>query len=156
MCHKINLIVLLITGLLSGCSSDPEKPVPPPTIVKIRILAAGIVNPDDMDRTSPLVVHVYELSSLGTFEESDFDHLYDNPEEQLGSDLIALEKIHLAPGEAKILVRTPSADTTHIAVIGAYRRIHQATWKDSVSIPRHATTRVLVFADKLNISVWKK
>lgn len=150
------IVAVSYAALLCGCSGDPEIPEVPPSIVKARIVAAGDVNPDATGRPSPLVIHYYELKSLGTFEESDFDRLFKDPEGQLGSDLLAYEKIHLVPGESKNLDRDASDGATHIAVIAAYRKLNQANWKDAMPIPKHKTNRVLIYADSLSISVWKK
>ncbi|MCK5190305.1 MAG: type VI secretion system lipoprotein TssJ [Methylococcales bacterium] len=147
---------ILLVLLLSGCSSDPEKPEVPPTIVDATITVSAQVNPDIYNRASPVVVRIFELKSIGAFNESDFYELFEDHDSALGSDLLGSEKFHLNPGDIHSLTHNASPETKFIAVIAAYRNINQAIWRDSVAITANKTTQIMVVANKLTISVWKK
>lgn len=147
---------ILLGLLLSGCSSSPEKPEVPPTIVDATITVSAEVNPDVYSRASPIVIRVFELKSVGAFNESDFYDLFENHNSALGSDLLGSEKFHLNPGDVHTFKHNSSPEVKFVAVIAAYRNINQAIWRDSVAITANKTTQIMVVANKLTISVWKK
>ncbi len=157
------VILLIATLVLSGCSSDPEKPasVPEPTpkapiTVQLHMIVSEQANPDINERPSPIVIRIYELKSLGKFEEGDFDKLFENYESHLGPELIVSEQYHLNPGDVNIIKRTLADETKYIAVSAAFRDINQAIWKDKIQLTDEKITDLLVFIEKLNVSVWKK
>jgi type VI secretion system protein VasD len=163
------VILFIATFIFFGCSSDPEKPPPekpvavaepppkaPPSPVQVHMVVSELANPDLNERPSPIVIRIYELKSLGKFEEGDFYKLFENYDSLLGPELIASEQYHLKPGEVNIVKRTLSADTRYIAVSAAFRDINRAIWKDTVQLTDDKTSDLLVFIEKLNISVWKK
>jgi type VI secretion system protein VasD len=147
---------ILLVLLLSGCSSAPEKPEVPPTIVDATITVSATVNPDINNRASPIVIRVFELKSIGAFNESDFYDLFENHDSALGGDLLGSEKFHLSAGDIHSFKHNASPETKFVAVIAAYRNINQAIWRDSVAITANKTTQIMVVANKLTISIWKK
>jgi type VI secretion system protein VasD len=162
---RVPTIILLIAALaLFGCSSDPEKPAPvaepklksPPRTIQLHMVVSDQVNPDVDGRPSPIVIRIYELKSLGKFEEGDFYKLFENYDAHLGPELIVSEEFHLKPGDVNIIKRTLSDDTRYIAVSAAFRDINQALWKDTIQLTDEKITDLLVFIEKLNTSVWKK
>lgn len=148
--------VFLAFLLLQGCSSEPERPEPLPTIISAKIAIAANANPDVSDRPSPIVIRLYELKSIGKYVEADFFALFDDYESSLGSDLLGSEQFHLKPGELHHLTHEVSPETRYIAVAAAYRDIDRAVWRDSIMIPAEKTTDLLVFVEKLSVSIWKK
>jgi len=142
--------------LISGCSSTPEKPKIAPMNMSTKITVSAQVNPDVDNRTSPIVIRIFKLKSLGNYNESDFFGLFENYESELGSDLLSTEQIHLNPGDIRTLKHKAVPEARYFAVVAAYRDINQAIWRDYVSLPAGKATQVLVIVDKLNISVWKK
>jgi type VI secretion system protein VasD len=152
--NRISFVLLLV--LLSACSSAPEKPEVPLTIIDATITVSGQVNPDVNSRESPVVIRIFELKSIGAFNESDFYDLFENHSSALGGDLLGSEKFHLNPGDVHTLKHNASPETKFIAVIAAYRNINQAIWRDSVAITANKTTQIMVVANKLTVSVWKK
>lgn len=163
------VIFFIVILAMFGCSSDPEKPAPEkpvaaaepppkasPTTVKVHMIVSGDANPDIDGRPSPIVIRIYELKSLGKFEEADFYKLFENYDSQLGPELVASEQYNLKPSDVSIIKRTLSAETRYIGVSAAFRDINQAIWKDTLELPDEKTTDLLVFIGRLNISVWKK
>jgi type VI secretion system protein VasD len=154
--RKINPFFIVLTLLISGCATDSEKSELPPTFIEAKIVVTGQANPDITGRPSPIVVQIYELKSLGNFEEADFYKLFEDFEGTLGADLVASEKFHLQPGETKAYSNTLSEETNFIAVSAAYRNLNQAIWRDAIAIPAHKSTTVMILLEKLTASIWKK
>jgi type VI secretion system protein VasD len=153
MSKVISIIILII--LLLGCGSDPKKPEAesPQTLIDAHIIASCQVNPDINGRPSPIVVRLYELKSLGKFEEADFYKLFEDYASLLSSDLLASEQFDLHPGETKIISRTVSTETKFFAVTAAYRDLNHSVWRNAVPIETAKTTRFKVIVDHLGIDI---
>jgi type VI secretion system protein VasD len=148
------IIALLMTAVISGCSWFQDDPPPTPaTIINAEVLASDVINPDGEGRPSPIIVRLYELKSLGTFNTVEFFPLYNEEEDTLGDDLIYREEFSLIPGGKKLFTRTPAADTQYLAVIAAFRDIDQATWKAAVPIPVERVTNLIIQLDRLSVSI---
>jgi type VI secretion system protein VasD len=146
------IIVLLMTAVISGCfSKDP--PATPATIINAEVLASDVINPDGEGRPSPIVVRIYELKNLGTFNTVEFFPLYNEEAATFGDDLVYREEFSLIPGSKKLYTRTPTADTQYLAVIAAFRNIDQATWKAVVPIPTERITNLIIQLDRLTVSI---
>ena len=156
---------LILLALLIGCNSSPEKPEDQAALenpevqamlVGTKVIVSAQVNPDINTRASPVVVRMFELKNLGIYTESDFYDLFENYESVLGGDLVATEQFHLNPGDIHTFKNSISPGTHYIAVIAAFRDINQAMWRGSIAIEVKKSTQLLIYVDKLNISVWKK
>ena len=146
------VIALLTTTLISGCfGKDP--PPKPATIISAEVLASELINPDGEGRPSPIVVRLYELKSLGTFNTIEFFSLYNEEAATLGDDLVYREEFSLMPGGKKLFNRTPAVDTQYLAVIAAFRNIDQAIWKAAVPIPAERVTNLIIQLDSLSVSI---
>ncbi|MDD5461304.1 MAG: type VI secretion system lipoprotein TssJ [Methylococcales bacterium] len=159
-------IIFILIPVLSGCSSNPEKPPPEkpvaeaapahPANVQLNLMASDQINPDLNGRPSPVVIRIYELKSLGKFEAADFYKLSENYESYLGSELVGSEQYYLKPGDVNVIKQPLSADTRYVAVSAAFRDINKAVWKDKLELTDEKITDLLVFIEKLKTSIWKK
>ena len=120
--------ILVFGALVSGCAAPPPKPVVTP--VSLTLTAAADANPDARGRASPLVVRVYVLKTPGVFQSADFFALYDKDVATLGADLVQREEVQLLPGENKKLAFTLQPEAKIVGVIGAYRDLEHATWRE--------------------------
>ena len=151
--RSITLVfVLLMTAVISGCFKKDPPPAPA-TIINAEVLASDVINPDGEGRPSPIVVRIFELKSLGTFNTIEFFPLYNDEDATLGGDLVYREEFSLVPGGKKLYTRTPPEDTQYLAVIAAFRKIDQATWKAAVPIPAERVTNLIIQLDSLSVSI---
>jgi type VI secretion system protein VasD len=156
---NITLLIALFTLLLGGCGSDPEKPEssappePPKTLIEAQITVSCQVNPDIDGRPSPIVMRIYELKTLGKFEDADFYKLFNDYASVLGEDLIASEKFHLRPGDAKTIKNSVSPETKFIAITAAYRDLNQSVWRGSIPIEAAKNNEFMVRLDQLNVNI---
>ncbi len=148
---SVSLVLLLI-----GCNASSKKPQSPGAVINATISVSSQVNPDINNRPSPIVVRIFELKNIGLYSESDFYGLYENFESALGGDILASEQFHLNPGDTQSWKKNVAPEAQFIAVIAAFRDINQAMWRDSIVISIEKNTQLLIFVDKLSISVWKK
>ncbi len=150
-----SLAVIASLLFASACGSKPLPPPPPskPTVVEVTISADRGINADTRGRPSPLVVRVYELSSLAAFDTADYFALFEKDKETLGSELVMREELHVRPGETQRLVRTMQSATRYLAVVAAFRELERARWRAAVHVPLERVTPVEVQIDKLAVSI---
>jgi type VI secretion system protein VasD len=164
MCKKTTLwlivsLLLMIFGMGCGKKAVAPPPVvaappaPIPTLINIEVIASLKVNPNNINRPSPIVVQLYELKSLTAFNSADFDSLYNNGKDFLGDDLVKQEQFTLRPGGQKIYRNEPSEESQYLGAVAAYRNIDRAVWRTSAPLPAHRTTNFTLLLNPLGISI---
>ena len=124
-------------ALAVGCASKipPPPPTSTPTLLRGTITADPGTNPDRVGRPSPVVVRVYELKSLGAFNDADFFSLYEKDQETLGGELVTREEYDLRPAETRKYERQLQPDTKFIGVVAAFRDLENSRWRQAAPIP---------------------
>ncbi|RYU47373.1 type VI secretion system lipoprotein TssJ [Aliivibrio finisterrensis] len=135
------LITLITLLFLSACSSTPD-----PTYVALTLNASSDLNPDHVDRPSPLVIKVIEISSVTSFENAEFFDLYNNAKSTLGSDFIAEEELILRPGDQKTVKLKLDVKGQYLAVIGAYQNIDDANWHYIYTVKQQKAQKIELIA----------
>ncbi len=125
-CFFIFLSILL----LSACST-PKTTIP----IDLNIIAAENLNPDYENRASPIVLRIYQLTHIDTFDKNDFFTLYENDKAILAKDLLYREEVEITPGQ-KILNKgfEIERNSNFIAVLAAYRDLDKSQWKSIFKI----------------------
>ena len=141
-----SLFALLTILMFSGCSNTPE-----PTYVALTLNASANLNPDHVDRPSPLVIRIIELSSITSLENAEFFDLYNNAKANLGPDFIAEEEIILRPGDKKIIKLKLSEKGQYLAVIGAYQNIESADWRSINTVEPEEAQKIELIATDTSI-----
>lgn len=133
-----NLGRVLILGvfssiLLSGCSAVNHKvgsALNLDTDLKLEIVAAKDLNPDEQNSTSPVFLWLYELSSTQAFESADFIDLYERDEEILADSFIAKQELKaIVPNSTRTDNFVLSKDTRHVALFAQFYRYTDAKAK---------------------------
>ncbi len=166
MCKKTTIwlivsLLLMIFGI--GCgkkavapppvSAPIPAPAPIPTLINVEVIASLKVNPNNINRPSPIVVRLYELKSLTAFNSADFNALFNNDKALLGDDLIRQQQFILRPGGQKIYRNEPTDKAQYLGAIAAYRNIDRAVWRTSAPLPTHRTTNFTLLLNPLGISI---
>ncbi len=138
--------------LLSGCALFG----PYPTHVDAIIEAGADINPNADGKPAPLVLRIYELSSIDTFQNSDFFALYDDEAATIGKDILEKYEVEVRPNEKYTYNRSLNLGTRYIGVIAAYRSLDHSQWRASFEIPQNQTTELLIQARRLAVSINKK
>lgn len=87
------------------------------------------VNPDFTGRPSPVVVKVYELRRGVAFKQADFQALFDNPVQVLGSDILAADELVFVPGEARTISYLPNPEARFLGIVAGFRQMNRARWR---------------------------
>lgn len=132
--HLIRIISIAAFLVIAGCASTPK----PPT-AQISLNAQKNINPYTDGITTPesrpVVIRVYELKSLATFNKVDFFSAFNNYKETLDSELLNSEEFQLTPGMKLKLDRTLHLDTRYVGVISAFRDLEHSQWRVAAAIP---------------------
>lgn len=115
----------------------PPKPVlvVPPRELQLAVRAGNLLNPDYLNRPSPVVVRLYLLRAEITFGAADFFSLYERDAATLGADLLAREELQLRPGRLVSINRDFPAEARFLGVVVAFRDIEKSTWRALSSLP---------------------
>ena len=91
--------------LLTSCQSDKSRVggfFNLDTDLKIDFLVDADINPDELNRPSPLFIRMYELKSSKMMKNADFLDLFERDEELLGADMVVKHKLkRFKPGESR-------------------------------------------------------
>jgi type VI secretion system protein VasD len=145
--------LFFLTALLLGCFGGKDQPPPPPpaaplavapppiprTRVELRVEAAADVNPNAHGSGAPVVLRIYELKGLSSFNGADFFALYDKDQASLGGDLARKRELLLRPGEKQTLILEPEEGTAYFAALAAFRNLNSSRWRVSAPILPHQT-----------------
>ena len=141
----LHLAAALGVALL-GCASAPK-----PTQVAGTIEASAQDNPSASRRPSPVLVRIYELKSVATFNSADFMSLYQRDQAELAADLVGREEFVLAPGASKPYAKTLSPDTRFLGVVAAFRDLENARWRSVVAIQPGKKQQIVIRVAELSV-----
>ena len=150
--------VLQLAGLgavslaLASCTtSKPAEEDKGPGTVKVRVSAAGNVNPNEGGRASPIAVSVFVLSGIGAFQQADYFQLAEGASATLGASLVGSDSVFLRPGESKEITLSTAAEQSYIGVVAGYQNIDQASWRSTTQIGREDTVGVSVGRSSVSV-----
>jgi type VI secretion system protein VasD len=146
----VGALLILAAVALGGCAGPGLKP---PTLANLTLHATTTVNPDAGGRPSPIVLSVFELRAAGRFNAADFLSLHERADQTLAADLARREEVLLAPGESRTLNLRLQEGSRYLGITGGYRRFGEARWRVLAAIPEGTTSRVVVRADTLSVSI---
>ncbi len=152
--------VIAVALFMSGCASTPK-----PRTFTGHFTVATNVNPDHQGRPSPVVVKIYHLKKIKTFQAADFFSLYDKGKKVLGDDLIFVEERELHPGLNYYFSTSVAPKAQYVAVIAEFRDIEKSQWRVVTKVPkkcffdflkRRRTLHVDVIDRKVSVDFIKK
>ena len=129
--------LLGVVALLVACSSSPP-------LLRGAITVDSNVNPDRAGRPSPIIVRIYELKSVAAFNGADFFALFENEQATLSGELVGREEFQLQPAETRQYRRQLQPDTKFIGIVGAFRDLEQARWRQAVPVPAKGSHTITV------------
>ncbi|MBS7706444.1 type VI secretion system lipoprotein TssJ [Chelatococcus asaccharovorans] len=144
------VMTCLLATILAGCATAAP---PRPAILHATVVAGLSVNPDGDGRASPVVVEIFELSSLTPFQEADFDSLYTKEKQTLGENLLATHSTIVSPGASKTVTATMAPQTTALGVIAGFADLDGLQWRGALQTLPGKDVRVAIAIDGAGITV---
>lgn len=153
-------IILVIFSLsLTGCSSPPKPPIATvslnvqPNINPSPPLAAETKTPE----ARPVVIRLYELSSLAAFNSADFFSVFNDYKTTLENELIASEELRVTPGQKQKFNRTLNLNTRYVGVVAAYKNLEESQWRASAAVPpNEIAPEIYIFLEGNKIQIGAK
>ena len=136
MKHIFSIIKVILSlsaiVVLSGCGMTGGSPEP--IAINLTISASKNLNPDIEKRASPIVIRIYQLTQIDTFNNSDFFALYEDDKSILAKDLTFRKELEIKPNQSNIKPFEIYPAGEYIAVLAAFRNIDKAQWKSFLKI----------------------
>lgn len=112
--------MLFVAGLLSACSS---------TDVRMKLSASADLNTNSFNEPLPVIVRIYQLSDVETFQSATFDQLWKADELILGSNLLHRQELTIKP-QAKLEYEFVQVDkASYAAIFALFRNIDKDGWR---------------------------
>lgn len=116
----------------TGCAHDPPPPPAAPCKepeLKVTVRGSDRLNMDEGGRSLAVVVRVYQLKSLKTLEEADFDQVWQHDKETLGEDLISVDEVTVDPSDKKVVPVKRVMDARYLVAVGLFRKPDGIAWR---------------------------
>lgn len=121
-----SIMVLVLLGAISACSllksNKGEE-------VELQINVAEQVNPDELGRSSPVVIRLYELKKNVAIEGLEFFSVYDQTEADFKAAVISMKEFQVNPGQLLQQMVLTDVSTTHLMLVAAFKDIDNSQWK---------------------------
>jgi len=137
--------------LLYGCGTSGGTPEP--IIMDLEISTSDKLNPDIENRASPIVIRIYQLTHIDSFNNSDFFALYENDQSLLAKDLKYREEIEIKPNQTITKPIEINPSSKYIATLAAFRDLDKAQWKSILEIDPLNMRPIKVNLGEFNISI---
>jgi type VI secretion system protein VasD len=153
------IVLVAAACTMIGCAIADAFLKPDPTIVRATVKVADDVNPNSLNRPSPVKTRFYLLKSVSIFESADFFQLKDQDRELLSDDIMARKEKMFKPGEEQgvELVLPPEELSKHeklyLAVMAGYWDIDNSEWRAVREIKSEETTEVIVSINRSAVSI---
>jgi type VI secretion system protein VasD len=125
---------LLLAVLISACSSHPSSQ-PEPGEIKLNLLAAKDINPNERGRPAPLNIFIYAVKEPDAFANADFFDIVEGSRRQMQTAAAKIYEAILQPGESRTLFISPDSDIKTLGFIGAYRNLNGTRWMVTWDVP---------------------
>lgn len=152
----ITLIIFVL--ILTGCSGPPKPP-----IATVSLNLQPNINPllsateTKVPEARPVVIRLYELSSLAAFNSADFFSVFNDYKTTLESELITSEELRVTPGQKQKFNRTLNINTRYVGVVAAYKNLEESQWRASAAIPpNEIAPEIYIFLEGNKIQIGAK
>lgn len=147
--HVVSLVLVGCLALLvSACGGAPKKHG-----MDVRISATTDVNPNIESRPSPVILHIYELTSIDGFLSLEYSDLTQSEAAKLGGDKLAKSQVILTPGSYKEIALQLDGRTAYIGFVAGYRDIEHSKWRVAQEVKPGKTDWIAVTVEAQQISI---
>lgn len=137
------LLLLMISLLISGCSSKPLPPTNVPFVVEFNLSIGKQVNPYAGVNSHPIVLRLYQLREPGVFTSADFLDIYRDDRKTLGASLIDVKYLEpIVPGDSSLTVDV-QRDTRYVGVFAEFADYKEAQSQALVRLDDHPDLQII-------------
>jgi type VI secretion system protein VasD len=130
------LIATLMVSLSVGCAHAPPAPAAPckEPDLKVTVRGSDRLNMDEGGRSLAVVVRIYQLKTLKTLEDADFDQLWQHDKETLADDLVSVDEVTVDPADKKTVAVRRNPDARYLVAVGLFRKPDGVAWRATRAI----------------------
>jgi len=100
------------------------------TDLEIQFIVDADINPDELDKASPLFIRMYELKTKKMMKKADFIEIYERDKDVLGADLINSHKLkRFKPGENRTEHFVLDGKTHYVALYAEFLEFKDSKYK---------------------------
>lgn len=145
MTHRRSLLLLPAAVLLARCAPAPK----PPAVLTLTVNGGADQNPDPSGNAAPVAARIYQLTSTGKFERSDWTSLTEREQATLGADDAGSEEVVVSPGQSltKTIQLKPGVQSVGVVVL--FRDIDHAQWRAVAPVADSGPTKLTLNISKL-------
>lgn len=121
--------VLVATILLAGVSACSLLKGNKGEEVELSISVAEEVNQDELGRSSPIVIRLYELKKEVPVEGMDFFSIYDQTEPHFKTAVSSMKEFQVNPGQKLEQLMVTDVSTKYLMLVAAFKDIDNSQWK---------------------------
>lgn len=129
---KLSIFISLV-GLVTACQSMNAAVggyLGLDTDLEIVFKVDADINPDELDKASPLFIRMYELKSKKMIKKADFIEIYERDKEVLGADMLATHKLkRFKPGENRTEHFVLDEKTHYVALYAEFLEFKESKYK---------------------------
>ncbi|AUD79889.1 type VI secretion system lipoprotein TssJ [Kangiella profundi] len=126
MMIKRVLVAALLLATVSSCAllkgNKGEE-------VELSISVAEEVNQDELGRSSPIVIRLYELKKEVAVEGMDFFSIYDQTEPDFKTAVSSMKEFQVNPGQKLEQLLVTDVSTKYLMLVAAFKDIDNSQWK---------------------------
>jgi type VI secretion system VasD/TssJ family lipoprotein len=131
--RNAGVLAIFLVTVLAGCAHDP----PPPAAagpckepeLKVTVRGSDRLNPDEAGRSLAVVVRIYQLKSLKTLDDADFDGVWQHDRDTLGEDLMSVDEITIDPSDKKVVPVKRNPEARYLVAVGLFRKPDGIAWR---------------------------
>jgi len=126
----------LFLVMAGACGHDP----PPPAAaaapgqckepdLKVTVRGSDRLNMDEGGRSLAVVIRIYQLKSLKTLDDADFDGVWQHDKDTLGEDLMSVDEVTIDPSDKKVVPVRRNPDARYLVAVGLFRKPDGIAWR---------------------------
>jgi type VI secretion system protein VasD len=116
---KLMVVGALVLSVLS-CSS---------TQVKLDVTATDNLNLNQFDEALPVVIRIYQLSDVQSFQSATFEQLWKSDKSVLANALITVEERTVNPSDSLNIKFDQAEEARYVAVFALFRERANENWR---------------------------
>lgn len=118
--------------------------------LKLSFVALPDVNPDESETPSPVIIRMYELSSVKAFKNANFIDLYERDADILGKSMLSQQSLKpIKPGEQSHTNFVLGKETKFIGLYVEFLQYEDAKYKLTIPIEK---SNVISASSKIQLS----
>lgn len=127
--------IVLLALWLQGCSSSGGQSFVPTLSIDVKLEANQALNVFEDGQSRPVVVRIYQLNDIGSFEKASYINLFENEQSALAASMVDVKSLGpILPGEQREWVLGVQQQARYLAVFAEFSNYETSVSKSYVAL----------------------